>query len=196
MQKCIYIESHDETCVQLVKQKISVTDNHMHFQNKYFKATVPVISSPTGITQVTAHIIIFERGQNLVSMFGKYPETEIRVLLFKSDLVDLADEFSDVCLDVEAEVFRWEVEDDEEPGVRLRKILECHRWCEDESDDEFVSDAEAMSFEALLGEINRVKDLCASDSLSDDERRQLAATTALKFARLLGDEQFLANLVE
>ena len=131
---------------------------------------------------VVAHLVHYVSGLNIGKEFSKFPDSQIRIILLTPELSEEADKLSEICFENSAEIFVWHLEDDVAPGPRLRQILECHPW------SDLESAAPEISFEDLLAEIHRVKELCGDGNLSDDARRELAAATALKFARLLGDD--------
>jgi hypothetical protein len=193
MLPCILIESQDENFLAEIFTSLLISDcNQIHFHNKYYQATVDVFTNDRKFSHanptVVAHVVVASPESDVVGIFEKFPDSEIKVLVVPASLVTEIERWSETCVENFVEILSWQNENGQTPGDRLRQVLECHPWA-DHDIIKAPSECPEISFEEMLLELQRVKHLCETGNLSDTQRRELAAATALKFARLLADEE-------
>ena len=184
----ILLVTQDDAFLEELKTSLNLTDNFIRFSNKYFSAGVEVSFSldPSNAIGCEAIVVHKSKGIDFARYFNAAESASVRVLITEDDLA------RDWCVANSVELFHWAEEEDVKPGDRLRSALECHPWATEADDSENGS----IDFEELTDEMRKVRE--RSKHLTDEERREAAAKTALKMLKYFGlseDEEDAERLV-
>ena len=169
----ILLVTQDDSFLEELKSGLGIVDGSIAFTNKYYQATVPVSFSlnPSDAIGCEAIVVHAAAGIDFIRYFNAAQDAAIRILVTTNTA------HSQWCADNGVELFDWTEEDGFSPDKRLLAALECHPWASPGDD----SDSSSIDFEELTSEIRSVRE--NSKLLSDEERREAAAKTALKLLK-------------
>lgn len=176
----IILVTQDDAFLDELKEALQFVDGVVSFSNKYYEAQVPVSFSlnPSDAIGCEAIVVHDSLGLDVMRYFNAAEDAAVRVLISSNT------RHAEFCAENSVELFHWVEEDGVSPGKRLKAALECHPWATPEDDE-----SSSIDFEELTSEMRQVRE--NAKMLSDEERREAAAKTAMKLLKFfdLSDDE-------